>query len=94
MQTLDPVCIPGLNHPVKSNLSYLTGQRGHTIPCQVVLHVKHLLICKVGECPFQWVVYPVVDLWPHPFNDMILNMKRVKTKLIPILTITMCDSNH
>ena len=72
MLTLDPVCIPGLHHPVKSNLSHLTGKRGHTIPCQVVLHVEFLLVYKVDESPFQRVVYPVINIWPHPFNDMIL----------------------
>lgn len=91
--TLDPVCIPGLHHPAKSNLCHLTCKCGDTISCQAVLHVKFLLVYKVYESPFQWVVYPVVDLWPHPFNNMILEFQKSKNKSLHFKHEVQCSPN-
>lgn len=38
----------------------------------VVIHVEDFLILQLHECLLQWVIYSVVDFYPHSLYRMIL----------------------
>lgn len=45
--------------------------RDTVLGCRTV-HVNLILVCKVVEDQFNWIIHPAIDFYPNMFNWIVL----------------------
>ena len=70
--TLNGMVVPCSYKPIQADIAQLKKQSRGAVPMDGISHTKNILMDHLVYDRFDWVVEPVVYLWPHTFDNMVL----------------------